>query len=177
MPNAPEPLAFRQRAASYVLRRAPERGAVEVLVILHVDTPEAGVQVPGGGALPGETVGEAAVREAREETGAAGLALDEAVGNVLERRPRGGEAFQVSTYCLLSTAETRDAWEHEVSSHDDDGGLRFRCEFRPVDSAGIDWGMDRFLALAAERFAAGRAAPGGPGPGVRIEPEPLRKFR
>lgn len=190
MPNAPEPLAFRQRATSYALRRSPKRDAVEVLVILHADAPEAGVQVPGGGALPGETVGEAAVREAREETGAAELALVEVMGNVLERRPRRGEAFQVSTYCLLSTAETRDSWDHEVAGHDADEGLRFRCEFRPVGSAGIDWGMDRFLALAAERFAAG---PGGAArlgapparaeaaahrvPDVRIEPEPLRKFR
>ncbi len=44
-------LNFRQRAAAYVLRRLPGRSEIEVLVILHRDSPEAGVQVPGGGAL------------------------------------------------------------------------------------------------------------------------------
>lgn len=41
-------LDFRQRAAAYVLRWLPERPEIEVLVILHRDEPEAGVQIPGG---------------------------------------------------------------------------------------------------------------------------------
>jgi 8-oxo-dGTP pyrophosphatase MutT (NUDIX family) len=155
-PNAPEPLAFRQRAAAYVMRRSSRRAAIEVLVMLHRDAPEAGTQVPGGGALLGETVGEAALREALEETGAAGLALEEVIGNDLARRAQTGGRLQVTTYCLLSTTEARDSWDHEVVSHDQDSGLRLRCEFRPIGSAGIDWGMDRLLSLAAERFAARR---------------------
>ncbi len=78
-------LDFRQRAASFVLRRLPERPEIEVLVILHRDEPEAGVQIPGGGALPHETIGEAAVREAREELG-----VDVELGAIVHEERFGG---------------------------------------------------------------------------------------
>jgi 8-oxo-dGTP pyrophosphatase MutT (NUDIX family) len=147
-------LDFRQRAAAYVLRRLPGRSEVEVLVILHRDSPEAGVQIPGGGALPHETIGEAAVREAREETGVDSPVFGEVMGNKLMRGPMYEHGHQVTTYSWLRTADVRDAWDHTVVSHDEDDGLRMRCEFRPVGAAGIDFGMDRFLLHAAARFAA-----------------------
>jgi 8-oxo-dGTP pyrophosphatase MutT (NUDIX family) len=155
-------LDFRQRAASYVLRRLPERPEVEVLVILHRDSPEAGVQIPGGGALAHETIGEAAVREAREETGVAELGFGEVLGNKLMRGPMYEHGHQVTSYCWLRTAEKRDAWNHTVVSHDEDDGLRMHCEFRPVGSAEIGFGMDRFLPLAAARFAAAFPVASGP---------------
>ncbi|WP_205324005.1 NUDIX domain-containing protein [Glycomyces sp. YM15] len=145
-------LDFRQRAAAYVLRRLPKRSEIEVLVILHRDAPEAGVQIPGGGALPHETIGEAAVREAREETGVEAPAFGEVLGNNLFRGPMYEHGHQVTSYCWLRTVETRDAWDHQVVSHDEDDGLRMRCEFRPVGEADIGFGMDRFLAFAADRF-------------------------
>jgi 8-oxo-dGTP pyrophosphatase MutT (NUDIX family) len=154
-------LDFRQRAAAYVLRRLPGRSDVEVLVILHRDTPEAGVQVPGGGALAHETIGEAAVREACEETGVESPVFGEAMGNKLMRGPMYEHGHQVTTYCWLRTADARDAWDHTVVSHDEDDGLRMRCEFRPVGAAGIGFGMDRFLLHAADRFAAAYRAPVG----------------
>ena len=153
-----EYLDFRQRSAAYVLRQRPGRDGIEVLVILHRDEPEAGVQVPGGGALPHETVGEAALREAVEETGVAGLVFGDALGNKLMRGPMYENGHQVTTYCWLRTDDARDAWDHTVVSHDEDAGLRMRCEFRPVGAAGLDFGMDRFLPLAAARFAAGFSA-------------------
>lgn len=147
-------LDFRQRAASYVLRRLPERPEPEVLVILHRDSPEAGVQIPGGGALPHETIGEAAIREAREETGVAEPEFGEVLGNLLLRGPMYEHGHQVTSYSWLRTADARDAWDHTVVSHDEDDGLRMRCEFRPVSEAAIGFGMDRYLALAVARFAA-----------------------
>lgn len=154
-----ESLNFRQRASAYVLRRRPGQADVEVLVMLHRDAPEAGVQVPGGGALPHETVGEAAIREAVEETGVRGLAFGEVLGNKLMRGPAYAEGHQVTTYSWLRTGEVRDAWEHTVVSADEDDGLRMRCEFRPAEAAGIDWGMDLFLPQAAARFAAALKSP------------------
>ncbi|MCH7229563.1 NUDIX domain-containing protein [Glycomyces sp. L485] len=121
-------------------------------MFLHIDAPEAGVQVPGGGALPHETVGQAAIREAFEETGAAGLALGEVIGNKLMPIQESPVPYQVSTYCWLTTTETRDSWDHFVNSHDGDHGMRFRCEFRPSTSAGLDWGFDIFLDRAVKRF-------------------------
>lgn len=166
-------LDFRQRAASYVLRRLPERSEIEVLVILHRDEPEAGVQIPGGGALAHETIGEAAVREAREETGVEEPVFGEALGNLLFRGPMYEHGHQVTSYCWLRTADTRDVWDHTVVSHDEDDGLRMRCEFRPVGAAGIGFGMDRFLPMATARFAAafplaaGTEAPAEPAMGRR----------
>src|SRR5688500_18905331 len=107
-------LDFRQRAAAYVLRRLPGRSAVEVLVILHRDSPEAGVQIPGGGALPHETIGEAAVREALEETGVESPVFGEVMGNKLMRGPVYEHGHQVTTYSWLRTADARDAWDHTV---------------------------------------------------------------
>lgn len=152
-----EILDFRQRAAAYVLRQRPERAEPEVLVILHPDSTGAGVQVPGGGALPGETIGEAAVREVSEETGVADPGFGEVLGSKLMRTSAVAEGLQVTTYSWLRTEEARDAWEHRVVSGDDDNGLRLECEFRPVSAAGLNWGMDLFLALAVERFGAMRA--------------------
>jgi len=155
-------LDFRQRAASYVLRRLPARPSIEVLVILHRDSPEAGVQIPGGGALAHETIGEAAVREAREETGVADPGFGEVLGNKLMRGPMYEHGHQVTSYCWLRTVEERDAWDHTVVSHDEDDGLRLRCEFRPVGDARIGFGMDWFLPLAAARFAAAFPVASGP---------------
>lgn len=154
-------LNFRQRAAAYVLRRLPGRSEIEVLVILHRDSPEAGVQVPGGGALAHETIGEAAVREAREETGVEAPVFGEALGNKLMRGPEYEHGHQVTTYGWLRTDDARDSWDHTVVSADEDHGLRMRCEFRPVAAAGIDFDMDRFLPMAAARFAAAHEVPVG----------------
>lgn len=161
MPAAFETLSFRQRAAAYVLRSRAGSGRIEVLVILHSDAPEAGVQVPGGGALPHETIGEAALREAHEETGAAGLVFEEVIGSVLLASLSDRGSRRLDTYSLLSTTEHRDAWDHVVTGDDGDHGMRFRCEFRPVASAGIDWGLDRHLGLAARRFVSAYARRAG----------------
>lgn len=161
-----ELLDFRQRASAYVLRHRLGWTTPEVLVILHPEAPEAGVQVPGGGALAHETAGEAAIREAVEETGVAGPRFGEVLGSTLMRTALAAGGFQVTTYSWLHTVEERETWEHQVVSGDGDHGLRLRCEFRPVAEAAIDWGMDRFLPSAVRRFEAMRA-PGVGAPASR----------
>ncbi|MEU6860128.1 NUDIX domain-containing protein [Glycomyces sp. NPDC046736] len=148
-----EILRFRQRSAAYVLRQTPS--GPEVLVILHQDSPEAGVQVPGGGALPHETIGEAAIREALEETGVRGLVFGEVLGNKLARGDEYPDGYQVTSYSWLRTEDSRDAWDHTITSADEDCGMRMRCEFRPVASAGIDWDMDVYLERALRGFEVG----------------------
>jgi 8-oxo-dGTP pyrophosphatase MutT (NUDIX family) len=156
----PEFLEFRQRGTAYVLRDLPERPGVEVLVMLHRDQPEAGVQVPGGGARPGETPGETAMREAVEETGVQGLTFGEVLGSKLMAVPEWRAFdYQVTTYSWMSTEDPRDSWDHTVvDTGDEDDGVRMRCEFRPVEASGIDWGLDWLLGLALPRFKALREA-------------------
>jgi 8-oxo-dGTP pyrophosphatase MutT (NUDIX family) len=153
-----EILEFRQRGAAYVLRRLPERPGIEVLVMLHRDEPEAGVQIPGGGARPGETPGETAMREAVEETGVRGLVFGEVLGSKLMAVPDWRDYdYQVTTYSWMATEDPRDAWDHTVvETGDGDDGLRMRCEFRPVEASGIDWGLDWLLGFAVPRFTAFR---------------------
>lgn len=52
-----------------------------VLVFRHVHAPEAGIQAPGGTVQPGESLPEAVLREACEETGLAGLEIVAALGD------------------------------------------------------------------------------------------------
>jgi 8-oxo-dGTP pyrophosphatase MutT (NUDIX family) len=153
----PDFLEFRQRGTAYVLRRLPERSRIEVLVMLHRDQPEAGIQVPGGGARPGETPGETAMREAVEETGVRGLVFGEVLGSKLMAVDWVDFDHQVNTYSWMATEDPRDAWEHTVvDTGDGDDGLRMRCEFRPVEASGIDWGLDWLLGFAVPRFTAFR---------------------
>ncbi|RRS01997.1 NUDIX domain-containing protein [Glycomyces terrestris] len=158
----PEFLEFRQRGTAYVLRDLPGGPGVEVLVMLHVDDPEAGVQVPGGGARPGETPGETALREAVEETGVRGVRFGEVLGSKLMAVPEWRDFdYQVNTYSWMETDDPRAAWDHTVPvTGDADDGLRMRCEFRSVAASGIDWGLDWLLGAAVPRFTAARALPG-----------------
>lgn len=153
-------LEFRQRGTAYVLRHRPEGPGIEVLVMLHLDRPEDGVQVPGGGARPGETPGETAMREAVEETGVRDLVFEEVLGSKLMRVDWVKYDYQVNTYSWLSTEDPRDAWEHTIPhTGDGDDGLRMRAEFRPVTASGIDWGLDWLLEFAVPRFAAAKGLP------------------
>lgn len=131
--------------------------------MLHRDQPEAGVQVPGGGARPGETPGETALREAVEETGVRGLVFGEVLGSRLMAVPEWrAYDYQVNTYSWMSTEDSRDSWDHTVpETGDGDDGFRMRCEFRPVATAGIDFDLDAFLTMAAARFAAAFRTPVG----------------
>lgn len=156
----PEFLEFRQRGAAYVLRDLPERPGIEILVMLHRDQPDAGVQIPGGGARPGETPGETAMREAVEETGVRGLVFGGVLGSKLMAVPEWrAYDHQVTTYSWMATEDRRDAWDHTVvDTGDEDDGIRMRCEFRPVEASGIDWGMDFLVGAAVPRFKASREA-------------------
>jgi 8-oxo-dGTP diphosphatase len=66
----------RHKVLAYITRGS------NLLVFTHPDSPEAGIQVPGGSVEPGEMVEDAALREAIEETGLAGLRLSQFLGEM-----------------------------------------------------------------------------------------------
>lgn len=116
---------WREKVCCYVTRRPGE-----LLVLEHVDAPEAGIQVPAGGVDPGETPMAAACRELFEETG---LRLD-------GPRHLGSYEWDASApsrirhfYRFAAPLGTPDSWLHVVTAGEGDAGLLFRLTFRHRD--------------------------------------------
>ncbi len=70
-------IIVKRKAFAYITHKC------RLLVFRHVDVPEAGVQVPAGTIEPGESPAQAMMREAREETGLADLALGRFLGEAV----------------------------------------------------------------------------------------------
>ena len=86
-----------------------------VLLLRHPAHPEAGIQVPGGSIHPNESPAEAALREAREETGLARLSIVQPVGVAnFDMRPFGkAEIHRRHFFHLESRGESPASWHHE----------------------------------------------------------------
>ena len=86
-----------------------------LLLFRHVDYPEAGIQVPAGTILPGETPDTAALREAREETGIETLALVGFLGERLRDMTDFGkrETHHRFFYHLRCTEPPPATWQHD----------------------------------------------------------------
>ncbi|MFO7695866.1 MAG: NUDIX domain-containing protein [Anaerolineae bacterium] len=101
------------KVAAYITR------GERLLVFRHVDFPEAGIQVPGGTLLPGESPVDGALREAREETGLCALTPVAYLG--VRRHlsdlpdPKVFERHYVHLLCEEETPDRWVAWEHDPS--------------------------------------------------------------
>jgi RimJ/RimL family protein N-acetyltransferase len=119
----------RVRVAAYVVRAAPS--GLELLVFDHAGLPEAGRQVPAGGARAGEPLEEAVRREVAEETGLADVTVLTSLGVSQRPHPQTG-APRVTAFYYATTGEPSGRWEHEVTGDGEDEGLRFDCYFLPL---------------------------------------------
>lgn len=88
----------------------------QLLVFSHVDFLDAGIQVPAGTVGAGETVEEAVLREASEETGLSDLKIESFLGSrVYDMRPIDGRNLVVRRhYFQLSVPGPLEAsrWRH-----------------------------------------------------------------
>lgn len=103
----------------------------QLLVFRHVDAPEAGVQVPGGTVQPGESLPEAVLREAFEETGLAGLKIVSALGDTwydVTEKGKPGEVHHRHYFHLRSAMQLPASWRHE-ERHSTGGGSPILFEF------------------------------------------------
>lgn len=98
----------REKALVYITHGA------RLLIMLHPDAPEAGIQVPGGSLKAGEDYGEAALREATEETGLRGLRLGVRLGRAERDMADFGRAhIQRRTFYHVWCMDTPpERWTH-----------------------------------------------------------------
>lgn len=91
-----------------------------LLVFSHPDFPEAGIQVPAGTVEPDETLQEAVLREAYEETGLAELKLIGYLGScIYDMSPWGGHRSQHRHFFHLELdGEAPSVWQHYETSGD-----------------------------------------------------------
>jgi 8-oxo-dGTP pyrophosphatase MutT (NUDIX family) len=136
-----EQRGLRERVVCYVTRDRRD-----VLVFEHdARYPDAGVQVPAGGVDPGETLDQAASREAREETGLEHLSAPVYLGSALHD---GWQPPQLQHYFWLEAADDApDAWDHFA-----EGRYTFHHRFEAIPDAVIHWGLDAFIPELERRL-------------------------
>ncbi len=102
----------------------------KLLVFTHPAYPEVGLQVPAGTVEDNESVEEAALREATEETGLRGLEVNSFLGVTNYDMVRHGrsEIQRRHFYHLRFNGETPSAWRHYERSPSD-GGPPIEFEF------------------------------------------------
>jgi len=101
-----EPRHIKHKAFAYVT------SGDRLLVLRHVHSPEAGLQVPAGTVEPHETPAQAVVREAIEETGLCEFSEPRHLGTVDVIIPGRPALYRRHFFHLRHRAESAASWQH-----------------------------------------------------------------
>ncbi len=147
LPKLLEALNARTRVLAYITRNRAE------ILVFTQDTPNSGVQIPGGGLEPNETLELGIMREILEETGLKLTGTPVFLGARVRQSSQYGPQFE-HYFWLEADPSTPDAWTHNVSAGELDHGMKFHHEFEPLEAPGIDWEMDWFLPQLKKRISS-----------------------
>lgn len=102
-----------------------------LLVFRHTDFPEAGIQVPAGTVMTGESLVTAVLREAREETGLSDLAVQSYLGEQIRDMNDVGknEIHHRHFFHLVCDDNPPNQWQHDETDPSDGGTVPIRFEF------------------------------------------------
>jgi ADP-ribose pyrophosphatase YjhB (NUDIX family) len=121
-----------RKVAAYI-HRPGARGMGRLLVFMHRDYPEAGVQVPAGTVEPQEELAEAILREVAEESGLTTCRLVRRLGFHQFTRSHDGAFVEREFFLLTASAETPETWEHTVLAAGQDEGMVFLYSWASAD--------------------------------------------
>jgi 8-oxo-dGTP diphosphatase len=119
-------MLHKRKAFAYITRQD------HLLIFSHPDFPEAGLQVPAGTIKDGEESSEAALREAREETGLTQLRLGALLGEQERDMSDFGrnEVHHRYFYHVVCEEETPETWLHGEFDPSDDPIERTPIRFK-----------------------------------------------
>ncbi|CAM3963450.1 NUDIX hydrolase [Bacillus paranthracis] len=118
---------YKKKVHAYVTRE--KEGAMQLLVFKHRDTPEAGIQVPGGTVDEGETLKAAILREVQEESGLRHLCIERFLADYIIHVREKKEYEKRHFFHVTLLTDVKDRWEHIVSAGEEDEGLVFCYEW------------------------------------------------
>ena len=111
-----------------------------LLVLRHTDHSyeEVGIQVPAGSVRPDETPEEAALREAREETGLSDLKIVRKLGETTyDISPYRYEIQHRHVFHMELAEETPERWTSQEDHDGEQEPTRFECFWIPLQAAHI----------------------------------------